>query len=276
MGGKFAVAQMMPVLKDVDGNLKKAANMVAAAKALGADVVLFPELFTTGYSFGLNVAEVAQPVPGPATDFLAEVAGKHGVYIYGSMIERDGKKLHNCGVFLDPGKGVIAKYYKAHLFGAEKDVFEPGEKAVIVPTRVGRIGLTICYDFAFPELTRGLVLQGAEVICNATNWLTVGPPQGWDPWQWSHLQTTAFAMTRALENTVGVAMCCVSGGLTEDIFSFGHSCIVSPSGRILAQLGEGEGVTVAEMPTEEVKSWRAIATYLPDRRADWYRKLLGY
>ena len=276
MGGKFAVAQWHSVLADVEANLQKAAELVAAARAQGADVVLLPETFTTGYSFSLKIASFAQPVPGPATDYLAKVAAKHNVYIYGSMIERDGKRFHNCGAFISPDKGLIAKYYKAHLFGAEKDAFEAGNEIVIVDTRVGRLGLSICYDLCFPEYMRGLVLNGAEVLLNSTNWLAVGPPQDWDEWQWSYRQTQALAVARALENTVGLAMCCQGAGLSENIYSFGHSCVVSPSGRILAELGDGEGVTTAEIPMDRVASWRTIATYLADRRVEFYRRLLGY
>lgn len=276
MGGKFAVAQMYSKLRDVQGNLKKAADLIAAASAQGADVVLLPELFTSGYSFSLDIAEVAQTVPGPATDFLSQVASKHNVYVYGSLVERDGQRFHNCGVFISPDKGYTAKYRKAHLFGDEKRIFGPGEGVTVVETRVGRLGLSICYDLCFPEFIRGIVLAGAEVLLNSTNWLTVGPPQGWDEWQWCYKQPQALAVARALENTVGLVMCCQSAGLTENIYSFGHSCIVSPSGRILAELGDGEGVTTAEIPMERVASWRAIATYLPDRRVELYRRLLGY
>jgi predicted amidohydrolase len=121
-------------------------------------------------------------------------------------------------------------------------------------------------------------LNGAEIILNSTNWFTVGPPQDWDVWQWDHTKPAALAVARALENTVGLVMGCQAEGLAGSIRSFGHSMIVGPSGRILAELGGGEGVTAAEIPTDRVGEWRQIAAYLADRQAHLplYRRILGF
>ena len=277
MGGNFAVAQWHSVVGDIEANLDRAAILIAAAAAQGADVVVVPELFSTGYSFSLNVEEMAQPVPGPTSDCIAGLAAKHNVYIFGTILERDGDQVHNCGLFCSPDEGFVAKYRKVHLFGDEKNSCAPGNEVVVVDTRVGRLGLSICYDLCFPEFIRGTVLAGAEVVLNSTNWLTVGPPQDWDEWQWDWRKTRALAVARALENSAGLVMCCQGAGLCENIYSFGHSCVVSPSGRVLAELGEAEGVTTTEIPMgQQVESWRQIATYLPDRRVELYGRLLGY
>ncbi len=117
-------------------------------------------------------------------------------------------------------------------------------------------------DLCFPEYIRGLVLNGDEYILNTTDWLRYGEIT---EWRWSHQQTKALARIRALENTVGLAMADQWG--TEGPFTkFGHSCIVSPSGRILAGLDEGEGVVVHETGMENLNEWRQIATYLEDHR----------
>lgn len=273
MGVRIATAQFSAKLADVPGNLKRAAAFVAAAKAMDAQIVLLPETFTSGFSFSLKPADVAEVIPGPATDFLGRVAADNAVYLYGSMIERDGGTFYNTGVFISPSKGLVERYRKLHLFSIEKELFGPSDGPKWVDTEFGTFGLTICYDLCFPEYIRGLVLQGADIILNSTNWLTVGPSQDWDEWQWSALQPTALAQARALENTVGLAMCC-QVGLTENVLSFGHSVIVSPSGRVLARLGEGEGVTCAEIAMERAPKFRELATYLPDRRTDIYKKLL--
>jgi predicted amidohydrolase len=276
MGPRIAVAQMHSVLYDVDANLEKAARLVAGAKSQGAQLVLLPETFPSGYDFGPTKLEYAQPIPGPITDFLCKLAAEHDLYIYGSMIERDGSAYYNAAPFISPTAGIVARYRKAHLFGEEKEVFKRGDDMVLVDTELGRLGLTICMDLCFPEYNRGLVLNGAEVILNSTNWLTVGPPQDWDVWEWNHEKPTALAIARALENTVGLAMCCQGEGLAGSIYSFGHSVIIGPSGRLLAQLGRGDGVTTAEIPMEKVGEWRQLATYLADRRVDLYKHMLGY
>jgi predicted amidohydrolase len=253
--------------------------LVAGAKAQGARVVVLPETFPSGYDFGPAKLAYAQPIPGPITDFLCRLASEHDICIYGSMIEKDGALYHNAAPFITPDRGVLAVYRKLHPFGEEKDVFKAGEDVVLVDTDFGRLGLTICMDLCFPELIRGLVLNGAEIILNSTNWFTVGPPQGWDVWEWDHTKPSALAVVRALENTVGLAMGCQAEGLMGgSICSFGHSMIVGPSGRILAQLGCGEGVTSAEIPMDRVGEWRQIAAYLVDRQAhtQLYRRILGY
>ena len=139
-------------------------------------------------------------------------------------------------------------------------------------TELGTLGLTICMDLLFPEYIRGLVLSGAEYILNSTDWLRYGPI---DHWQWHYQQPRALATVRALENTVCLAMACQWG--TEGEFSkFGYSCIVSPSGRILAGVGEGEGVAVHDLSIDGVEQWCSTATYLEDRKdhIDLYRRLL--
>jgi predicted amidohydrolase len=274
MGPRIAVGQMHSKAYDVAGNLEKAARLVRAAKGQGAQIVLLPETFPTGYNFGPEKLEHAETIPGPITDFLGELAAEQGVYLYGSMIETDAEEYYNAAPLISPEGDIIAKYRKAHLFGEEKEVFLPGEEAVVVETPLGRLGLTICYDFCFPEYVRGLKLSGADIILNSTNWLTVGPLQDWDFWEWNPEKPTALAVVRALENTISLAMSCQADGLTGSIRSFGHSVIVSPSGRILAQLGAGEGVTTADLPLERVSEWQAIATYMEDRRVDLYRPLL--
>jgi predicted amidohydrolase len=278
MGARIAVGQFHSRLYDVDANLEKAASMAAGAHAQGARLVLLPETFPSGYDFGSKKLAYAQPIPGPITDFLCRLSAEHNLYIYGSMIEKDGGSYHNAAPFISPQTGIMAVYRKVHPFGEEKDVFKAGSDIVLVDTDLGRLGLTICMDLCFPEYIRGLVLNGAEYILNTTNWISVGPPQDWDIWEWDHTKPTALAVARALENTVGLAMCCQGEGLDGSIYSFGCSVIVGPSGRILAQLGRGEGVTSAEIPMDRVGEWRAIATYLADRqeKSQLYRRILGY
>jgi predicted amidohydrolase len=278
LGAKVAVGQFHSYLYDVEANLEQAARAVSGAAALGAELVVLPETFPSGYDFGAEKLAHAQPIPGPITDRLSQLADEHRIIIYGSMIERDGATYHNAAPLIAPQRGVVAVHRKIHLFGEEKDVFRPGQDIVVVESTVGRLGLTICMDLCFPELIRGLALNGADIILNSTNWFTVGPPQDWDIWQWSHLQPGALAVARAVENTVGLVMGCQAEGLAGNIRSFGHSMIIGPSGRVLAQLGPGTGVTAAEMPLDRAAEWRQIAAYMADRQAHLplYRRILGF
>jgi len=263
---------MNSILCDLKGNLAKVEALMRSAAGLGANVVLVPETFSTGYNVGDRIAEVSDTIPGKTTDVLARLCRELGVYFYGSMIEKDQGRYRNTGVFISSRGEILARYRKVHLFSTENQMFLAGDEPAVVKTEFGTVGLTICMDLLFPEYIRGLVLSGAEYILNSTDWLRYGPL---DQWQWHHQQIRALASVRALENTVGLAMACQWG--TEGEFSkFGHSCIVSPSGRVLAGVEDGEGVAVHELTMEGVEQWRSVATYLQDRKMhrELYRKML--
>ncbi|MEM0487963.1 MAG: carbon-nitrogen hydrolase family protein [Candidatus Bathyarchaeia archaeon] len=269
----IGVAQMNSVPGEVEVNLNKVAQLMYAAHKLGANLIVFPETFSTGFNIGEKLSHLAENIPGKTTDFIGKLTQKYNMYFYGSLIEKANGRLFNTGVFIGPTGDVIAVYRKVHLFSSEKLWFTPGCEPSIVQTPFGVFALTICMDLLFPEYIRGLVLMGAECILNTTNWL-------WWPelnrWNWSHVQPRALAVTRALENTVGLAMAS-QWGREGEYFKLGHSCIVSPSGSILGGIEDGEGLAVQLLSLENVEEWRQIATYLADRKEKTflYRRMLN-
>jgi len=272
MSFRIAVAQMNSVTGAVAANRDKAVRLIEGAARVGAEIVLVPETFTTGYDIADQLDALAEPIPGPTTAVLSDVARRCHVYVYASLVEKASGKYYNTGVFVDPAGRLLHAYRKVHLFAAEKSMFTPGDRPAVVKTELGTFGLTICMDLLFPEYIRGLVLSGAEYVLNSTDWLRWGPL---DEWQWCHEQPRALARIRALENTVGLAMACQWG---EDgaYTKFGHSCIVSPSGRVLAAMEAGEGFAMHELGMEKVGDWRKVGTYLADRKdhMELYRELL--
>jgi len=272
MGFRVAVAQMNSVLLDVERNLEKAEGLLRSAAAMGAEIVLVPEAFTTGYDVGDRLAKVGDRIPGRTTAAIGSLCRELRVHFYGSFIEKSEQGYHNTAVLMGPKGDILARYRKVHLFSAEKAMFLPGEEPAVVETELGRLGLTICMDLLFPEYIRGLVLSGAEYLLNTTDWLRYGPL---DEWEWCERQPRALAVVRALENTVGLAMAC-QWGKEGPFTKFGHSCIVSPSGRILAGVEEGEGVAVHEMSRDKIEEWQKTATYLEDRKTHLplYRRML--
>jgi predicted amidohydrolase len=272
MSLKIAVVQLDCVLGDVNANLDKMERFTAAGAAQGANIVIFPELGTTGYFVGDQLNDLAERIPGPSTDRLGEVARANGAYIMTGMIEKaDDGRLFNAAVLISPQGQVAGHYRKCHLFSAEKEFFATGDEAEVIDTEFGRIALTVCYDLVFPEYIRSLVLKGARLILNSTDWIT-------NPWQtskgWGGEVVSHLAATRALENTIHVAMA-DRAGVEEGWKSLGHSCICAPSGGFLARIEEGEGMAVAEVNLDDPEwdTWRTIATYLPDRRVDLYEKI---
>jgi predicted amidohydrolase len=234
-------------------------------------LIVFPECATTGYFVGARAWELAEPADGPTNARLARLASSMGAHLAVGVIEAAGAEIYDALALFSPTDGLLASYRKAHLFSGEKAVFAVGDAPCLVDTAFGRVGLTICYDLMFPEYVRGLVLSGARLIVNGTDWIT-------DPWQtaqgWTGQNVQALCQVRGLENGVHVVMA-DRVGEEAGFTSLGHSTIAGPTGALLAALGDGEGIAVArvEDPTEDLDRWRSYATYLQDRRPRLYERL---
>ena len=234
-------------------------------------LVVFPECATTGYFVGGRAPELAEPAGGPTNARLARLARTLGTHLAVGVLEADGDDVYDALTLFSPTTGLLASYRKVHLFAGEKAVFAVGNEPCLVDTDFGRVGLTICYDLMFPEYIRGLVLSGARLIVNGTDWIT-------DPWQtaqgWTGQNVRALCQVRGLENSVHVVMA-DRVGEEAGFTSLGHSTITGPTGTSLASLGDGEGIAVARLedPTEDLERWRSYATYLQDRQPRLYEAM---
>ncbi|MEQ8897258.1 MAG: carbon-nitrogen hydrolase family protein [Roseovarius sp.] len=266
---KVSVAQMHCVPGDVEANLGIIEKLVALAAQEGAKLIVLPEMATTGYFISDRLNELAEEEDGPTSRRLGEIAKRHGAYlVVGAPIREEGKFFDAQLMFSAEGER-IATYRKAHLFSAEREWFSAGDTPLVVGTPIGRIGLTVCYDLIFPEYVRKLTDMGADLIINSTNWITNEFQR--QRWGWDAPTVTALAKTRALENGVWLAMsCCV--GPEWEFDSIGHSCIVAPSGKVVASLGRSIGTATHEavFQEEDLDRWRALATYRADRRPELY------
>lgn len=179
-----AVCQLAPVVGEVDANRERLAAAVRRAAEAGADVVVAPELATSGYVFRTReeVAKVAEPADGPTTALLGQLARELGVAVVAGLPEQtSGGDVYNSAVVVDRS-GLRAVYRKVHLWGSEPDFFRAGEEPPpVVDMEWGRLGLMVCYDLEFPEWVRQCALAGAELICAPTNWPDEGRPEGERP-----------------------------------------------------------------------------------------------
>src|SRR5262245_60913337 len=224
-----ACAQLAPTLGDVEKNRQDGLDAIERAAADGAGLVVLPELSSSGYVFagGDEAAALAEPADGATVSGWAEAASRLGVVIAGGFPESDGGELFNSAALVDPS-GVRAVYRKLHLWDREKLVFRAGDAPPpLVDTAAGRIGLGICYDLMFPELTRRLALAGADVLVFPTNSPLLGPSPGPLP------MDVAVAVTTAYVNRVFVAVAdrC---GTERGVGWVGASVIAGPSGKLLA------------------------------------------
>jgi len=264
---RIAVVQMACQAGDPSANWETIAALAQQARRQGADLAVFPELSAVGSCAPDRLAELAEPVPGPTTDYLGDLANRLGVHLVVGLVEQDGDDLFNSSVLVCPTDGLMAHYRKVHLFGDEKRVYRAGDEPVVADLPFARVALTICYDLIFPEYIRRLVLDGTEVILNSTHWFT--NDEQVKRWGWGPEQVIALARTRALENTRFVAMAC-RAGRDGDRLSIGHSCVAGPTGRLVATMSYQQGLAVADVSETGMADWRDVATYLADRRPDVY------
>ncbi len=260
-----AAVQFHPVLFDVDGNLATMARLVEEAAARGARLVVLPELATTGYEGGERFFEMAEPaaVGSRSVDAMAELCRRHGLYLAYGFAERDQlirDLLYNSVALLGPDGALVGVYRKVHLFADERKWFRPGCDFPVFDTELGRIGIIVCWDVAFPEPARVLALRGADVIVVCSNY-EKPYAEDWD----------MMCSARALDNVLPLV---ASNRYGPDpvLDFFGHSRILDPLGRVLAALDEDrEGVITAEIDTEEaIRHRERYYTFFKDRRPDTF------
>lgn len=246
----IATVQFEPKLGEPEDNLVKMSGFVSRiASQQKVDLIVFPELVTSGYELGVRFTEVAQRVPGPSINLMAQRAAEFGVYIAFGLVTKEKVEsvIFNSAVLVGPDGELVGTYNKVHLRGEERMAFREGYKFPVFETEIGNVGLMLGWDLAFPEVGRSLALEGAEIVCALTNWET--------PYMDEY---RTYIKSRALENAMYVA---ASNRVGEDVtLAFGgESMIVGPRGEIHAlikaeQPKEEAQLTEAAKKTDEKKS----------------------
>ncbi len=254
---------------DVDTNIDHAVNLAREAAA-DSDLVVLPEYMQyRGTADGWRAS--ARPIPGPTTDPFAAVARDAGCWILaGTRAEVSGDPLrpYNTAVVIDPSGRIAARYRKVHLFDVdvpdgprtlESSKVMPGDKLIALDVAGTRLGLSVCYDLRFPEVYRALALAGAEVLAVPSDF---SARTGRDHWE-------VLLRARAIENGAWVvaAGTCGAGG-PGAIPAWGHSMVVDPWGRVVAEAGDEEAIIRAELDLDRVADVRrqipALANVRPD------------
>lgn len=258
------------VTDDKTANLDSAAEWIKRAAGQGAALVMLPEMFCCPYS-STTFPKYAEPEGGTIWQALSDSARQAGVYLVGgSFPEIEEGRIYNTCCIFDPHGVQIGKHRKMHLFDIdvtngqrfrESDTLSPGNQVTVVDTDFGSLGVAICYDIRFPELARLMALQGAKLLAypGAFN-MTTGPAH-WD----------LLFRTRALDNQVYMLGCAPARDEKAGYISYGHSLVVSPWGKILAQLGPEEGMILNEIDFSEVDRIRKELPLLQHRRTDLYQ-----
>ncbi len=254
--------QNLPDFGDIKANRNRIADL---AENLEADLLVLPELFTTGYQFTSReeARQLAEPVPGPTAEFLTALSRKKGLFIIAGLVESDGDAVYNSSVITGP-EGFIGRYRKIHLFDTEKNIFDAGDQPPpVFELGAARVGVMICFDWRFPETARSLALQKADIIAHPSNLVLPHCPQS--------------MITRCLENRVYAITADRVGAEQriegETLTFIGQSQVVDPDGNVLVRASiDKEESAVIEIDLEKArqKSINPVNDLFRDRRTDLY------
>ena len=248
-------------------NIDRALSVAKEAVAEGAELIVLPEVFSTGFCYK-NIEENAERPPYPTIETLREFSKEHDCILVGSIIEAaednktaapHGKSYHNLGFCIESGK-LAGTYRKTHPFGQEKSYFCSGD--TIMPIRLEKnkitIGLEICYELRFPEIARKLSLAGADILVTIAEF--PNPRE-------QHWKTLAIA--RAIENQIPHIACNRAG---EDPYStfFGGSMLIDAWGDVKAQAKSKECIIMHDINMREKDTIRKTIPVFDDRRPDLY------
>jgi predicted amidohydrolase len=235
---RVGVVQFDPQLGEIDRNLETCLQWAREAAQTGCELVVFPECAVSGYMFESRdeALPFAVDVPGAETEAITDVCRELVLYCVVGLLERTASRLFNTAVLCGPD-GLVGRYRKTHLPATGVDRFlESGDRFEVFETPVGRIGIAICYELRFPEVTRVLALRGAEIIAHPTNWPLA-----------ARGRADAFTRARPIENEVFLLTANRCGIERGEEF-FGWSQIVDPTGTRLAEAGD----RAAELITAEI------------------------
>ena len=255
-----AAIQFNIALGEIDRNLMTVEAALDRVAKQNVQLAVLPEMWSAGYDYK-RLAKHAAETPR-VIEALCRKTAELNLVVVGSLPEQDGGKIYNTAYVIDRGE-LVGSYRKLHMFSTmgEDRFLSPGDRTLVVPTSVGRLGIAICYDLRFPELFRKMALEGAEIICLPAEW----PKPRQDPWR-------TLLRARAMENQLFVVAsnCC---GIQDKLDFFGMSLLLSARGDVLAEGGEVDVELIATFDYQEMVDYRSQIRCYDDRRPEIYGTL---
>ncbi len=256
----ISLGQMHIKLARVEDNLEAAERMIDEASARDSQLIVLPELWSTGYDLP-NARDYADELGEGMFAQLSNTARQRSIAVYGSILERRGEQFMNCAAYYNADGALAAVYRKIHLFRLfdEHLWLGEGDAPTLLDQPWGAAGLSVCYDLRFPELFRRYaVAHEAKLMLVCAEW-PLARVQHW----------RALIIARAIENQCFVAATNSCGETGGAVFG-GHSMIVDPWGEVIIEAGEDECLLAAEIDLSEVDRVRAAIPVFEDRRPDAY------
>lgn len=255
-----SLAQMTVVAGDTSRNNNQFQKMVAEAARRKSSLVVFPELFSTGYVLNKAKDHADELSKGMFAE-ISKMASKGNIAITGSIMEKRGLEVANSMPFFAPNGRMLGVYRKMHLFRLfdEDQYLAPGQSPLVLDLPWGTTGMAICYDLRFPEIFRRYaVKEHAKMVIICAEW----PLVRIEHWR-------ALLIARAIENQCYIVACNAAGD-TGDTIMGGHSMIIDPWGKIVVEAGESPQVITADIELDEVANARSKIPVFEDIRKDIY------
>lgn len=285
---KVGVVQQAVAGNDKMTNWQNSADRIAELASNGCKLVMLQELHSTLYfcqQENTDYFDLAEPIPGPATKYFAEIAKQYGIVLITSLFEKRGSGLyHNTAVVFDGDKGMVGKYRKMHIPDDpgfyEKFYFTPGDMGFEpIDTSVGRLGVLVCWDQWYPEAARMMAMAGADMLFypTAIGWDKTDTAEErkrqFDAWQTiQRAHAVANSVPVIVANRTGFEASPVAGD--PGIQFWGQSFIAGPQGEILAQASEDKEETLmVDLDLDRTEQVKRIWPYFRDRRIDAYGDL---
>lgn len=257
------------VVDSKEENLRNVLSLADKSVPDKVDFLVLPEMFNCPYEAD-KFRGNAEEIPGDTTEFLSDMAKELEAYVIGGSIpERADGSIYNTSPAFGPDGKLIGAHRKVHLFEVdypgkiefkESDYLTAGDSETVIDTKFASIGLAVCYDLRFPELLRRMTLNGSRIIFIPAAFNTTTGPPHWKP----------LLRARAIDNQVFVVACSPARNPDSSYHAYGHSLVVDPWGKVVAEAGKSEEVLTVDIDLRAVEETRRRLPLLETRRPDVY------
>ncbi len=256
---------------DLEGNLSRIENWVSRLSGQGANLIGFPEMSICGYDNRESIFSLLQPIPGSATVKLLEIASKYRVLVIAGLCTANGMGQHRISQLAISAHGILAMQHKLHLSPKEAKVFTPGDEIAVFDYLGWRIGMQLCYDTHFPEVSTVQALHGAHL-----SFMSFASARE-DSQQAYYERLMRYLPARAYDNSFYVVACNLAGlGGNEQKFP-GGSLAFSPKGELIAKSIDGaENYVLVDLSMQSIERLRnrPKAHFISQRNSKLFQKVL--
>ena len=264
---RIAAVIFNSIVNQVENNLARMASWVKQAKLQRVQLICFPELGVTGYSTRPEIQSAAEPIPGPISRRLQELAHDHQMVILAGMAEKDEEgRVFASHLVVTPAK-FSGVYRKIHIAPPERTIFSPGDTVPLFETAGIKLGIQLCYDAHFPELSTRMALGGADVIFMPHASPRGTPQEKLNSWM-RHLTARAF------DNGVFIVACNQTGQNQKGLEFPGLAVVIGPSGNVLKdKTTDRESILIVDLKADDLADVRnhKMRYFLPNRRPELYK-----